>query len=397
MDVLTQNETTDFYDYTVGLETLIGSNSSTNYDYQSIFDNLENVEYPVAFKQVPLWEMIVKITLYSVIILSAIVGNILIIVVVANNKRMQSTSNYFIVNLAVSDLLVTGFCTWVRLVDDITEGWVLGNFFCKFNSFTQVMSMVAGIFSLILIACDRFFGIVFAMKAHIIERKASYSIIIIWVCAIAVATPLLVVRKEESVTWSNHVEIWCDDTWPMSLTKDPATGRDIVSFPGRKAYYTFLTIALYFIPMVTMSAIYSLIIMTVWFKRAPGERVSAKEIKVQKRVKRKVVKMLVMILATFGFCWLPLEIVILYSEYRTNRLQPLPEWYGVLEFLAYTLAYANSAINPLIYAGFNENFRKGFRTLFGCYERKLYTAISRADSMYNTSTTNVTTQHMTRM
>ncbi|WAR26658.1 OX1R-like protein [Mya arenaria] len=137
MDVLTQNETTDFYDYTVGLETLIGSNSSTNYDYQSIFDNLENVEYPVAFKQVPLWEMIVKITLYSVIILSAIVGNILIIVVVANNKRMQSTSNYFIVNLAVSDLLVTGFCTWVRLVDDITEGWVLGNFFCKFNSFTQ--------------------------------------------------------------------------------------------------------------------------------------------------------------------------------------------------------------------------------------------------------------------
>ncbi|WAR26657.1 CCKAR-like protein [Mya arenaria] len=134
MDVLTQNESSEFYEYNVGLRKVIGINSSDVYDYQSMYGNME---YPVPFKEVPLWEMIVKITLYSVLILFAFVGNILIIVVVAHNKRMQTTTNYFIVNLAVSDLLVTGFCCWVRVVDDITEGWVLGNFFCKFNSFAQ--------------------------------------------------------------------------------------------------------------------------------------------------------------------------------------------------------------------------------------------------------------------
>jgi hypothetical protein len=126
------------------------------------------------------------------------------------------------------------------------------------------------------------------MKAHIIERKASTSIVIIWICAIAVATPLLIVRKLESVTWQNHVEIWCDDDWPLKITENPDTGMTEYSRPSRKAYYTVLTVALYFLPMVFMAAIYSLIILTVWFARSPGERVSGKEIKLQKRVKRKV-------------------------------------------------------------------------------------------------------------
>ena len=153
--------------------------------------------------------------------------------------------------------------------------------------FVSVMSLVASIFSLILIACDRFFGIVFAMKAHIIERKASHSIVLLWICSIAVAVPMLVVRDTDQVQWRNHVEIWCDDTWPAVVTSDPDTGHDVYAFPGRKAYYTILTVVLYFLPMFLMSCVYFIIIVTVWFSRSPGERVR-KEVKLQGRVKRKV-------------------------------------------------------------------------------------------------------------
>lgn len=147
---------------------------------------------------------------------------------------------------------------------------------------------MASIFSLVLIACDRFFGIVFAMKAHIIERSARYSIIAVWICALAVAIPLLVVRKTYRVEWANHVEIWCDDDWPSSITHNPETGQVIFSFPGRKAYYLTVTIALCFVPLLMMSTMYSLIIATVWFARTPGEQVSGKDITAQRRVKRKV-------------------------------------------------------------------------------------------------------------
>ena len=95
------------------------------------------IEYPGQLKQLPQWEVAIKILFYVVTIVVSIVGNVLVIFIVWKNKRMRTTTNYYIVNLAVSDLMVTLTCTWVHLVSDVSEGWVLGAFFCKFNSFAQ--------------------------------------------------------------------------------------------------------------------------------------------------------------------------------------------------------------------------------------------------------------------
>jgi len=51
--------------------------------------------------------------------------------------HLRTPTNYFIVNLAVCDLMVTSLCTWVHLVGDLTHDWLLGAFFCKFNGFAQ--------------------------------------------------------------------------------------------------------------------------------------------------------------------------------------------------------------------------------------------------------------------
>ncbi|KAH3892524.1 hypothetical protein DPMN_016642 [Dreissena polymorpha] len=99
--------------------------------------DLSSLAYPGNLTNVPIWEMAIKITFYIILMMCSLLGNILIIIVVVRSKRMQTTTNYFIVNLAISDLLVTACCSWVRLVDELTEGWVLGNIFCKLNSFAQ--------------------------------------------------------------------------------------------------------------------------------------------------------------------------------------------------------------------------------------------------------------------
>ena len=107
--------------------------------YYDAYGNYDTrlIDYPGTIKIMPNWEAILKIAIYSIIMITAIIGNVLIILVVVRNKSMRTTTNFYIVNLAVSDLLVTCFCTWVRLVDNLTEGWVLGTFFCKANTFTQ--------------------------------------------------------------------------------------------------------------------------------------------------------------------------------------------------------------------------------------------------------------------
>ena len=41
----------------------------------------------------------------------------------------------------------------------------------------------------------------------------------------------------------------------------------------------------------------------------------------------------------------------------------LPPWYDDLQFSATFIAYANSAINPIIYTAFNQRFRSGNKEL----------------------------------
>jgi 7 transmembrane receptor (rhodopsin family) len=78
----------------------------------------------------------------------------------------------------------------------------------------KVLSLVSSILTLTLIACDRFFGIVFAMKARVTERRSPLLIAAVWVSAICLSSPLLVYRQQSVRRWSDHTEIWCDDTWP---------------------------------------------------------------------------------------------------------------------------------------------------------------------------------------
>ena len=101
------------------------------------FYDLSQIPYPLPMKSVPLAEAVLKVTFCAVIIAVAVLGNSAVILTVWKKKRLRSTTNYYIVNLAVSDLLVTISCTWVQVVHNLTEGWQLGAFFCKFNSFAQ--------------------------------------------------------------------------------------------------------------------------------------------------------------------------------------------------------------------------------------------------------------------
>ncbi len=47
----------------------------------------------------------VLVVAYSVVFILAVVGNIMVLVVILCNKAMRSVTNYFLVNLAVSDLM----------------------------------------------------------------------------------------------------------------------------------------------------------------------------------------------------------------------------------------------------------------------------------------------------
>jgi hypothetical protein len=56
---------------------------------------------------------------------------------------MNSSLNYYLLNLAVADLVIASFCAWVHAVDDITGAiWVLGPVICKLKRFMQSKSHI---------------------------------------------------------------------------------------------------------------------------------------------------------------------------------------------------------------------------------------------------------------
>ena len=125
-------------DYDVSVGYPLGEyNDTVEYSMGGDYD-LSQIPYPMeAMVTIPQWEAIIKIGFCVLIMTIAILGNMGVILTVWKKKRLRSTTNYYIVNLAVSDLLVTISCTWVQVVHNLTEGWQLGAFFCKLNSFSQ--------------------------------------------------------------------------------------------------------------------------------------------------------------------------------------------------------------------------------------------------------------------
>ena len=85
----------------------------------------------------PEWEALVTITFLSIVILITIVGNILVIISVLTYAPLKITPNYFIVSLAVADLMVSSCVLPFNIVSTVLGRWVSKFFWCAcmFRSF----------------------------------------------------------------------------------------------------------------------------------------------------------------------------------------------------------------------------------------------------------------------
>lgn len=83
------------------------------------------------------WKEYVKMTVYLVTIVAALLGNFAVIVTVVTNRVMRTTINYYLLNLAVADALICVFCMWVHFVNSLSTFYVLGAFMCRFEGFAK--------------------------------------------------------------------------------------------------------------------------------------------------------------------------------------------------------------------------------------------------------------------
>ncbi|XP_025076431.1 QRFP-like peptide receptor isoform X1 [Pomacea canaliculata] len=325
----------------------------------SFFLQFDSPSPPQVF---PPWEVALKVTFYVIAFLLDVVGNVMVLLIISLNKRMRSATNVLLLNLAVSDLMVAAFCMWAHLGNQITSNWPFGPFVCKINTFIQVTSVTASVLTLTAISLERFMAIVFPLKARWTSAVNVASIVTTWLLSVAVASPHLFVRRQFQQTWRDRQEVWCDEQWAKEYRdKDCNTWE-----PGKVAYYSVEGIVMYFLPVLVMIIAYTIIGVKLLTRKAPGILITSTAF-AQEKAKRKVIKMLVAVLTAFVVCWTPQQVMLLWDLFRPRV--KVPDYVKTVKYSAVYVAYFNSALNPILYGGFNDNFRRGFRDVFRCLRK----------------------------
>ncbi|TKC44639.1 hypothetical protein EI555_014081, partial [Monodon monoceros] len=251
------------------------------------------------------------------------VGNTVVCFIVMRNTHMHTVTNLFILNLAVSDLLVGIFCMPITLLDNIIAGWPFGSTMCKISGLVQGISVAASVFTLVAIAVDRFQCVVYPFKPKLTIKTASVIIMIIWILAIVIMSPsaiMLHVQEEKyyrvRLNSQNKTSpvYWCREDWP---------NREM-----RKIYTTVLFANIYLAPLSLIIIMYGRIGIALSKTTVPPSgKQNQEQWHVVTKKQQKVIKMLLTVINTY--------------------IYPLAHW----------LAFGNSSINPIIYGFFSENFR----------------------------------------
>ncbi|KAK7502525.1 hypothetical protein BaRGS_00006100 [Batillaria attramentaria] len=286
----------------------------------------------------------------------------------------------------------------------------MGHFFCKFYNFTDEFSLTVSVLLLVLIATERYVAILHPLKARrLFTRRRMYAALtLIWLSASVYNIPLLIIYV---TVVTNTNTTYCYRAWY------------IIDLP----LYTVMNSVLTFVfPLICMTGMYIRICLTLWrssgdgggqpnvqqrdtttgsltssagTKCSPdgddvannadsrdgttsptsvtgsGDGVNSTAGSAQLRVsshrvlmtRRKVVRMLVVVLAAFAVTVFPHHMRAVCRYYKVPGRSFWVSGFG--KYMMQILQFLNSALNPLLYSLLSDSFRRGVREVFCATER----------------------------
>lgn len=279
----------------------------------------------------------------SFVALFGIFGNCLVVVAVKKKRSLRSTTNYLLVNLAISDIITLVFAHFGILQSFIKlKNGVFADILCKvFISFNVPCTAIfSSIFTVTVIAIERYHAVVRPMRSGIRLRRETikYAVIVIWVLAMLLTLPLyVIIYYEEKMRICRY-----------NITRIKSE---------EEVYRMFCMILIVLLPLITMTFCYFEIIRDLYFKNAVSPQNIATVEEVQN--KRRMIKVALYVTLSFLVCYLPALIITFisasgYSDMKSNSRAMV---------LAWVLFFLEPVINPVIYAFQSTNFRGAFKEI----------------------------------
>ncbi|KAH8419525.1 hypothetical protein KR222_004073 [Zaprionus bogoriensis] len=319
--------------------------------------------------------------LYTTVFVLGVFGNVLVCYVVLRNRAMQTVTNIFITNLALSDILLCVLAVPFTPLYTFMGRWAFGRTLCHLVSYAQGCSIYISTLTLTSIAIDRYFVIIYPFHPRMKLSTCIGIIVSIWVVSLLATLPYGMYMKMTEGSDSNNATQLANETSAgvdmgdatsaaqayMQLTSADAVCEE--NWPAeqyRKVFGAITTTLQFVLPFIIISICY------VWIsvklnqraRAKPGSKSSRRE-EADRDRKKRTNRMLIAMVGVFGLSWLPINLVNIFDDFDDKS----KEWpfYILFFFVAHSIAMSSTCYNPFLYAWLNENFRKEFKHVLPCF------------------------------
>lgn len=274
---------------------------------------------------------------YAIIAIAIIVNNVAAIAVFRKSRLLRKFGNFFLVNLAVADLMVgtISLPMYIHLIYNTPfVNWKNTRLkpFQTVHIAVDVFSGMASVFTLTVIALERVYAIYYPLRYRSMSR-ATYFIILaeVWLLAGAL-----------SGTWMlTFFEIIHHDIFAFSLA--------LLSFASL---------------MVMLAAYAALWLKIKLWSRNQQRTLGEKE--------RNLAVAIGIVTVVFLLTWSPFHIMNILINFKASLFTGFP--YQVI-YLAKFLQYSNSFVNPVIYCFKISEFRRALKNLLSRRKKRRETRV----------------------
>ncbi|CAC5397418.1 KISS1R [Mytilus coruscus] len=290
---------------------------------------------------------------WSLIILTGVIGNGLVIYILFRYGE-RSVTNVYVTNLAFADLMFIIMVVPVTLIHVVIPTWILGSIICKFSTYMIYVTLHATCLTLSAMTIDRYHAIVNPIQSMNWRstRASSFVCLGVWTASLCISLPFLLYYD---VVPGNQSEVLdCIPQWPSMEEWNKGTTLGVV-------------LTTFILPLTAIVICYGYILHHLWkgqkMKHSDGQDnentvlpvKNSKQHRQMERIKR-VTRMVAIVVLLFAVCWCPIHFVALWIQFDPNF--PRTDAMHYFKLFGHTLSYANSCVNPFVYAFVNDGFKK---------------------------------------
>lgn len=287
----------------------------------------------------------------SFLFLTALIGNVFVCLAFYKNPTLhRSLNNYFIISLAVSDILMALLVEPLTIGALATGGWPFGDVFCQFHGVCMYIVGLASLMIMMVISVNRYFKMVKSdvLYKRIFKKRTVLAMIAAsWI--MASAPPVAYLLSGNRFTFNSGRTICYPDARLL----------------GPRIYLHCVYAIFIVVPSCVMFYCYYNVFRTIRLHSAQvANSVASENSEIALRSfarESRVTKMLFATLVGFELCWAPLYILELI-----DLLGPQVDAPRAVYVMTTLTVTASSSINPVIYTVMNKEFRDTFKNLFFC-------------------------------